>query len=65
MIAASQYFKAGVNSTVELSEDEKQFAGQIMVKKNLNKLINSHHNIICVCLHVTNIVPILNPFFLF
>ncbi|KAK7144551.1 hypothetical protein R3I94_010844 [Phoxinus phoxinus] len=29
MIAASQYFKAGVSSTVELSEDEKQFAEQM------------------------------------
>uniref|UniRef100_A0A673HXU5 10-formyltetrahydrofolate dehydrogenase n=1 Tax=Sinocyclocheilus rhinocerous TaxID=307959 RepID=A0A673HXU5_9TELE len=27
MIAASQYFKAALSSTVELSEDEKQFAG--------------------------------------
>ncbi len=32
MIAASQYFKAAVSSTVELSEDEKQFAEQMRVK---------------------------------
>uniref|UniRef100_A0A671P5N0 10-formyltetrahydrofolate dehydrogenase n=1 Tax=Sinocyclocheilus anshuiensis TaxID=1608454 RepID=A0A671P5N0_9TELE len=31
MIAASQYFKAAVSSTVELSEDEKQFAEQMRV----------------------------------
>ncbi|XP_059426203.1 cytosolic 10-formyltetrahydrofolate dehydrogenase-like [Carassius carassius] len=31
MIAASQYFKAVFSSTVELSEDEKQFAEQIRV----------------------------------
>uniref|UniRef100_A0A673NNE5 10-formyltetrahydrofolate dehydrogenase n=1 Tax=Sinocyclocheilus rhinocerous TaxID=307959 RepID=A0A673NNE5_9TELE len=31
MIAASQYFKAAVSSTVELSEDEKQFAQQMRV----------------------------------
>lgn len=35
MIAASQYFKAGVSSTVELSEDEKLFAGQMRVKKKI------------------------------
>uniref|UniRef100_A0A8C1QC45 10-formyltetrahydrofolate dehydrogenase n=1 Tax=Cyprinus carpio TaxID=7962 RepID=A0A8C1QC45_CYPCA len=32
MIAASQYFKAALSSTVELSEDEKQFAEQMRVK---------------------------------
>uniref|UniRef100_A0A9J8DA33 10-formyltetrahydrofolate dehydrogenase n=1 Tax=Cyprinus carpio carpio TaxID=630221 RepID=A0A9J8DA33_CYPCA len=31
MIAASQYFKAALSSTVELSEDEKQFAEQMRV----------------------------------
>ncbi|KAL1273048.1 hypothetical protein QQF64_028910 [Cirrhinus molitorella] len=31
MIAASQYFKAAVSSTVELSEEEKQFAEQMRV----------------------------------
>uniref|UniRef100_A0A9J8AIM5 10-formyltetrahydrofolate dehydrogenase n=2 Tax=Cyprinus carpio TaxID=7962 RepID=A0A9J8AIM5_CYPCA len=31
MIAASQYFKAAISSTVDLSEDEKQFAEQMRV----------------------------------
>ncbi len=32
MIAASQYFKSAVSSTVELSEEEKLFAEQMRVK---------------------------------
>uniref|UniRef100_A0A8C1QC17 10-formyltetrahydrofolate dehydrogenase n=1 Tax=Cyprinus carpio TaxID=7962 RepID=A0A8C1QC17_CYPCA len=38
MIAASQYFKAALSSTVELSEDEKQFAEQMRVEKTLNNM---------------------------
>uniref|UniRef100_A0A8C1JCC3 10-formyltetrahydrofolate dehydrogenase n=1 Tax=Cyprinus carpio TaxID=7962 RepID=A0A8C1JCC3_CYPCA len=37
MIAASQYFKAALSSTVELSEDEKQFAEQMRLKNDVPK----------------------------
>uniref|UniRef100_A0A8C1QCC6 10-formyltetrahydrofolate dehydrogenase n=1 Tax=Cyprinus carpio TaxID=7962 RepID=A0A8C1QCC6_CYPCA len=41
MIAASQYFKAALSSTVELSEDEKQFAEQMRLKNDVEKTLNN------------------------